>query len=192
MACATLTSAQRFQALVRVNMRDKARRGDQQPRPTIRPKIIGQTDNAGAAQAPRGQPRAVRQATQQASITAPGARNITTGCCSPLASTVPAVSTLHTALRLFVSPGTTWACDHEASPPGILTTTLADRALQLGTCSLQQGALCTAPTRTRVRGRCAYLSRGFEEFNAGLHTSEDALRCAHCLRLRQKLPVALT
>jgi len=125
------TSTQHCQALVREIVRDKARTGDYELRTTPRPKIIGQTDNAGAAQAPRGQPRAARQATQQAQITAPGATHqyITVWCWPTLASTVPAVSTLHIALRRFISPGTTWAREHEATLPGTLTTTCAERAL---------------------------------------------------------------
>jgi len=93
-----------------------------------------------------------------------------------LTSTLPAVSALHTALRLFVSPGTTCACNHEASLSGIVTTTSAERALQQGTRSLQQGAPCIAPTRTGVRGGCNHPSGGCEKSNAGLHASRDARR----------------
>ncbi len=89
-------------------------------------------------------------------------------------STLPAVSALHTALRLFVSPGTTCACNHEASLSGIVTTTSAERAFQQGTRSLQQGAPCLAPTRTGRRGGCNHPSGGSEKSNAGLHASQDA------------------
>jgi hypothetical protein len=63
---------------VHSKLRDRCKRWcvtrpGEEPRTTPRPEISGQTDNAGASQAPRGKPRAARQATQQAGIGAQGA-----------------------------------------------------------------------------------------------------------------------
>ena len=164
--CATQTSAQHVQTQVPGVVRDKARRGARSPAlpPCLR---------SSPKRTLHGRPR-LPAASPRGPAGYSAGRHRCGRCLKhhgpvspPIASTVPAATTLcKWSTPAFRVPLQDVSLPLQGGTPGVHTTTWAARALLLATCSLRQGAPCTAPTRTRERDGCAHLSTGVCRKNA--------------------------